>query len=78
MTTATDSDDEQSHADPWIVDGMLPIAVAHAEAAAKAAGISIGEWVSQLLLATTAALPSVPAGESATAPEPGNDRTPRR
>lgn len=78
MTIATDSDDEQSRADPWIVDGMLPIAVAHAEAAAKAAGVSIGEWVSQLLLAAAAELPSSPTGDGPAAPEPGNDRAPRR
>jgi len=42
-----------SEAEPWIIDGMLPIAVAHAEAAAKAAGMTIGEWLAQLIATNT-------------------------
>jgi hypothetical protein len=57
--------------------GTVPIAITHAEAAAKTAGMSIGEWVSQLLLITTAELPSSPAGNGTVAPEPGNDGVPR-
>lgn len=50
MTAGTESDDGQPLDDnAWAIDGMAPIAVAHAEAAAKAAGVGVGEWLSQLL-----------------------------
>jgi hypothetical protein len=34
---------------------MMPIAVAHAEAAAKTAGLTIGEWLAQLIAGNTPA-----------------------
>ena len=46
-----ESDEPTAKADSWIIEGMLPIAVAHAEAAARAAGMTIGQWLSQLIAA---------------------------
>ena len=55
MTAAREPDDQSPTADPWVIDGMLPIAVAHAEAAAKAAGVTVGEWLSQIITELTPA-----------------------
>ena len=55
MSAASEPEDPVLNADPWIIDGMLPIAVAHAEAAAKAAGVTMGEWLSRLIADQTAA-----------------------
>jgi hypothetical protein len=55
LTAENESDRRAPDADPWIIDGMLPIAVAHAEAAAKAAGMTIGEWLSRILVEQTSA-----------------------
>lgn len=60
MTAANDSDRELPNTDPWIIEGMMPIAVAHAEAAAKAAGLTIGEWLSQIIAGNTS-----PSGKDA-------------
>lgn len=75
MTATSDSDVERSLDDPiWTIDGMMPIAVAHAEAAAKAAGIGVGEWLSALLARQlpapdeAAGAPAHPGGDGAEAP----------
>lgn len=44
--------------EPWAIADMLPIAIAHAEAAAKAAGLSVGEWLAQLIAASAPPLAS--------------------
>ena len=67
MSAASEPDDPILNADPWIIDGMLPIAVAHAEAAAKAAGVTMGEWLSQLIAEQTAAAETKKS--TSTAPE---------
>ena len=76
MTAAREPDDQSPTADPWVIDGMLPIAVAHAEAAAKAAGVTVGEWLSQIITELTPAAggddPTPPAQKTAdsSAPKP--------
>jgi hypothetical protein len=66
LTAENEPDRHAPDADPWIIDGMLPIAVAHAEAAAKAAGVTIGEWLSQIIAEQTPATeektPETPSG----------------
>ena len=42
MAAEKEPDDKAMNADPWIIDGMLPIAVAHAEAEARASLPALG------------------------------------
>ena len=69
MTAENEPDRRAPDAEPWLIDGMLPIAVAHAEAAAKAAGVTIGEWLSQIIAEQTPtaeeSTPKTPAGGGA-------------
>ena len=71
MSAAREPDDPVLNADPWIIDGMLPIAVAHAEAAAKAAGVTMGEWLSRLIAEQTASA-EIDKSTSATPETTGN------
>jgi hypothetical protein len=56
----------------WIIEGMMPIAVAHAEAAARAADVSLGEWLSRLIADNTVAQALSQASESSSS-QPSND-----
>jgi hypothetical protein len=69
-----DSDKDTPKDDQWIIEGMMPIAVAHAEAAARAAGVSIAEWLSQLISENTLA----PAGESSSSKSTNDTARPSR
>ncbi len=70
MAAEKEPDDKAMNADPWIIDGMLPIAVAHAEAAAKAADMTLGEWLSRLIADQT---PTVETSESIAASGEASD-----